>query len=109
MFQQHATRGPVKAAVKVTRKAVNRALDAAEPKLESAAAELEDLSRDAYKALRRTSVARLDDLKDGYGKLERRVRKELPKVANRKYASKNAGKIALVTVGVIALAIGIFR
>ena len=105
MFQQHVTRRHVKDAVRVTRKALNRALDAAEPKLETAAGELEDLTREAYKTLRSNSLARLDDIKQGYGKIEKRVRKQLPPAAK----SKRAAKIALVVAGVTALAFGLLR
>jgi hypothetical protein len=105
MFQQHVSRRHVKGAVKVTRKALNRALDAAEPKLESAAANLEDFSRDAYKTLRKNSLARLDDIKDGYAKIEKRVVKQLPPVSRR----KQVGKIALVAAGVAVVAFGLFR
>jgi len=109
MFQQHVTPRHVKGAVKVTRKAINHALDVAEPKLESAACELEDLTRDAYKKLRKSSLQRFDDLKSGYGKIERRVersvRKQLPPVMKR----KNAGKLALLAVGVTVLVVGLLR
>jgi hypothetical protein len=109
MFQHHVTPRHVKGAVKVTRKAINHALDAAEPKLESAACELEDLTRDAYKKLRKASLQQLGDIKSGYGKLERHlgrtVRKQLPPLARR----KNAGKMALIAVGIAALAIGLLR
>jgi hypothetical protein len=105
MFEQHVTRRPVKAAVKVTRQALNHALDVAEPRLESAAAELEDLSRDAYTALRKKSSAKLESWKDGYAKLERRARKELPKGLRR----KNAGTVALVALGIVGLAVVLFR
>jgi len=105
MFQQHVTRRPVRSAVKVTRQALNRALDAAEPKLESAAVELEDLTRDAYKNLRKASLSKLDDLKDGYGKLEKRVRKQLPPIAR----SRKAARVVLASAGVLALAFVLFR
>jgi hypothetical protein len=105
MFQQHVTRRHVKGAVKVTRKALNRALDAAEPRLEEAAAGLEDLSRDTYKALRKSSLARLDDLRDSYAKIEKRVVKQLPPPSRR----KQMGKLALVAAGVAVLAFGLFR
>jgi len=109
MFQHHVTPRHIKGAVKVTRKAINDALDAAEPKLESAASELEDLTRDAYKKLRKASLQQLGELKSGYGKLERhlgnKVRKQLPPLARR----KNAGKLALLAVGAVALAIGLLR
>lgn len=108
MFQQHITPRHVKGAVKVTRKAINHALDVAEPKLESAACELEDLTRDAYKKLRKSSLQKLDDLKSSYGKIERqvgrRVGKQLP-VMKR----KNAGKLALVAVGLTALVVVMLR
>ena len=107
MFHQHTTRRHVKSAVKVTRKALNRALDAAEPKLASAAGELEDLSRDAYAALRKTSLERIDDLKHGYDKIERRARKQLPKLV--KGRKMNPGKVALVCAGVTALAVGLLK
>ena len=105
MFQQHVTRRPVRTAVKVTRHALNHALDVAEPKLESAAVELEDLTRDAYKNLRKASLAKLEDLKDGYGKIEKRVRKQLPPAAR----SKRTARVLLASAGVLALAFVLFK
>ena len=104
LSRNHVTRRPVRLAVKATRSAINHALDVAEPRLERAASEIEDLSRDALKALRKTSLARLDDLADGYGRLEKRVRKQVPQLSRVR-----AGKVAMIAAGLAILAIGVFR
>jgi hypothetical protein len=101
----HVTRRPVREAVKATRAALNHALDVAEPRLEKAAGGLEDLSRDAVKALRETSRDRLDELKGTYSKLEKRMRKQLPK----KVTSQRLGKMALIAAGLALVTFGLFR
>src|SRR4051794_402663 len=105
MFQQHVTPRHVRGAVKVTRKALNHALDVAEPKLESAAADLEDWTVDTYKSLRKSSLSKLDGLKGSYGSLEKRVRKQLPPVARKVSTST----YLLVAAGVTALLVGLLR
>lgn len=105
LARHHVTRRPVRQAMKITREAVNHALDVAEPRIERAACDLEDLSRDALKALRRRSTEQLDELLDGYGRLEKRVRKRLPPTLTR----QRVGKVALIAAGLAILAFGIFR
>jgi hypothetical protein len=104
LVKHHVSRAPVRRAVKVTREALNHALDVAEPRLEQAAVDLEDLTRESLKALRKSSIARLDDLKGGVGKLEKRVRKQIPGRSRRRL-----GQLALVAAGVTVLGIFLFR
>ena len=103
--RNHVTRGPVRQAVKITRSAVNHALDLAEPRLEKAAGDLEDLSREALASLRKSSLERLDDLKGGYGRIEKRLRKRVTPMLSR----QRWGKVALVAAGLAILAFGVFR
>ncbi|HET9768736.1 MAG TPA: hypothetical protein VFS60_17960 [Thermoanaerobaculia bacterium] len=103
--RNHITRGPVRQAVKITRSAVNHALDLAEPRLEKAAGDLEDLSRDALTALRKSSLERLDDFKGGYGRIEKRLRKRVTPLLSR----QRVGRVALVAAGLAILAFGVFR
>lgn len=103
--RNHITRGPVRQAVKITRSAVNHALDLAEPRLEKAAGDLEDLSRDALTALRKSSLERLDDFKGGYGRVEKRLRKRVTPLLSR----QRIGKLALIAAGIAILAFGVFR
>jgi hypothetical protein len=103
--RNHVTRGPVRQAVKITRSAVNHALDLAEPRLEKAASDLEDLSRDALTALRKSSLERLDDFKGGYGRIEKRLRKRVTPLLSR----QRVGKVALIAAGIAILAFGVFR
>lgn len=105
LARHHVTRRPVRQAMKITREAVNHALDVAEPRIERAACDLEDLSRDALKSLRKRSAEQLDGLLDGYGRLEKRVRKRLPTTLTR----QRVGKVALIAAGLAILAFGIFR
>ena len=105
LARNHVTRRPVRQAVKLTRSAVNHALDLAEPRLEKAACDLEDLSRDALTALRKSSLERLDDLKGGYGRIEKRLRKRVTPMLSR----QRVGKVALVAAGLAILAFGVFR
>ncbi len=103
--RHHVTQRPVRQALKITREAVNHALDVAEPRIERAACDFEDLSRDALKSLRKRSAAQLDDLLGGYGRLEKKMRKRLPATLAR----QRFGKLALIAAGVAILAFGIFR
>ncbi len=103
--RNHVTRGPVRQAVKITRSAVNHALDLAEPRLERAAGDLEDLSREALASLRKSSLERLDDLKGGYGRIEKRLRKRVTPLLSR----QRVGKVALIAAGIAVLAFGVFR
>jgi len=103
--RNHITRGPVRQAVKITRSAVNHALDLAEPRLEKAAGDLEDLSRDALTALRKSSLERLDDFKGGYGRIEKRLRKRVTPMLSR----QRVGKVAMIAAGIAILAFGVFR
>lgn len=105
LARHHVTRRPVRQALKITREAVNHALDVAEPRIERAACDFEDLSRDTLKALRKRSAAQLDDLLDGYGRFEKRMRKRLPTTLGR----QRFGKVALIAAGVAILAFGVFR
>ena len=98
------TKRRVRTAVKVTKKALNRALDAAEPRLEAAAVELSDLSRDAYKTMQKGTRDGLADLRSNYGKIERKIRR---RVAPSRPVS--AGKVALVAAGLAAVAVGLLR
>ena len=105
LTRNHVTRRPVRQAVKITRSALNHALDAAEPKLERAVGDLEDLSRDALKALRKSSLSRLDDIKGAYGRVEKRVRKQLPAMSAR----QRVGKLALIAAGLVLVSVALFR
>ena len=100
--QSTLTKRRVRGAVKVTRKALNHALDAAEPRLEAAAVELSDLSRDAYKSVQKSTRQGVADLRRNYNKLERKIRRKPSR-------SVSAGKLALVAAGVAALAVGLLR
>jgi hypothetical protein len=105
LSRNHVTRRPVRQAVKITRSALNHALDVAEPKLERAVGDLEDLSRDCLKALRKSSLERLDDVKDVYGRVEKRVRKQLPAAPTR----HRVGKLALIAAGLVLVTVALFR
>jgi hypothetical protein len=103
--KQMTTRRRIRGAVKATRKTLNRALDAAEPRLEAAAEDLQDLGRDAAKVVRAKSREGLKEIRSGYGKIERQVRGKLS-------PSKKTGpgaKAALVAAGVAAIAVALFR
>ena len=104
LVKHHVSRAPVRRAVKITREALNHALDVAEPRLERAAIDLEDLTRDSLEALRRSSIARLDDLKGGVDKLEKRVRKQIPGASRRR-----VGRVFLIAAGVTVLGIFLLR
>lgn len=105
MFSRHtATRRKIRGAVKVTRKTLNRALDAAEPRLEAAAEDLQDLGRDAAKLVRVKSREGLQEIRSGYGKLERQVRGKLAPAR-----PKSGAKAALLAAGVAAIAVALFR
>ena len=105
MMENHKlTKRRVRSAVKVTRKALNRALDAAEPRLQTAAVELSHFGRGAYDAVQKGSRQGLEGLMGNYGRIERRVRrrvKGLPQLG--------AGRWALVAAGVAVLAVGLLR
>lgn len=105
LARNHVTRRPVRQAMKITREAVNHALDVAEPRIERAAGDLEDLSRDALKVLRKRSLEQLEGFVDGYGRLERRVKKQLPPTLRR----QRLGRVALIAAGLAILAFGVFR
>jgi hypothetical protein len=100
----HVTKKPVRQAIKITRSALNHALDVAEPRIERAAGDLEDLSRDAITALRKKSRAQIDDLMTAYGRVEKRVRKQLPRHRGLRIAV-----VALVAAGVAALVAALYR
>jgi hypothetical protein len=104
LSRQTATRRRIRGAVKVTRKTLNRALDAAEPRLEAAAIELQDLGRDAVKVVRSKSRDGLSEIKSGYGKLERQVRGRIAPARPRRGA-----KVALLAFGVAAIAVALFK
>jgi hypothetical protein len=108
----------VRATVKSAKRLVNDALDRAEPRLEEAAASLEVLGKDAMRAARRASDRGLAELKTGYsrvgkevaagyGRLEKKVRKASRR--SDKVVRRNPGKAALVTAGLVTLAIGLLR
>jgi len=103
--RHHVTQRPVRQALKITRSALNHALDVAEPRVERAACDLEDLSRDALKVLRARSLERLDDLKGGVRHLDKSLRKQLPRSLRR----QRIGKLALIAAGIAVLAFGLFR
>lgn len=98
LARNHVTRRPVRQAVKVTRTALNHALDVAEPRLEKAAGDLEDVTRDILKSLRKRSLERLDDIKDGYSRLERRALKQLPSRSRQRW-----GAVALIAAGLVVV------
>ena len=102
--QTTLTKRRVRSAVKITRKALNQALDAAEPRLEAAAVELSDLGRDAYKSVQKGTRQGVADLRRNYGKLERKIRRQA-----KPSRSVSAGKLALVVAGVAAVAVGLLR
>ena len=102
--QSTLTKRRVRSAVKVTRKALNQALDAAEPRLEAAAVELSDLGRDAYASVRKGTRQGVADLRRNYGRLERKIRRQA-----KPSRSVSAGKLALVAAGVAAIAVGLLR
>jgi len=104
LVRHHVSRRPVRRAVKITREALNHALDVAEPKIEKAAVELEDFSRDTWKTLRKGSLERLDDLRGNLDQLEKQVRRKVPGASRR-----NVGKIALVAAGLAVLSIAIWK
>ena len=103
MFSKRTARRSIRGAVKKTRKTLNRALDAAEPRLEKAALELRDLGSDAAKTVRARSLDGLSELKSGYGKLERKVRNRIspPK--------RHGAKAALLAAGVAAIAVALLK
>jgi hypothetical protein len=103
LARNNISKRPVRQAVKITRSALNHALDVAEPRLEKAAGDLETLSRDALKALRETSLSRLDDINSS--RFVKRLRKRLP-VAQPRH---RVGKVALVAAGLAVIAFAIFR
>jgi hypothetical protein len=105
LSRNHVTRRPVRQAVKITRNALNHALDVAEPRLERAACDLEDLTRDGLKSLRRTSLDKLDYLKAGVGIAEKRLRRRVTPLLSR----QRVGKVALIAAGIAILAFGVFR
>jgi hypothetical protein len=96
------TKRRVRSAVKVTRKALNRALDAAEPRLEAAVTEISGLGRDAVKSVQKGTRRSLADLRGNYGRLERKIRRKPARVVT-------PGKVALVAAGVAAIAVGLLR
>jgi len=102
MFDNNISKRPVRQAVKMTRSALNHALDVAEPRLEKAAGDLEMLSRDALKALRETSLSRLGDISSS--RFVKRLRKRLPAQPRRR-----AGKVALIAAGLAVIAFALFR
>jgi hypothetical protein len=99
------TKRRVRGAVKTTRKALNRALDAAEPRLEAAAVEIQELGQDAFTALRKGTRRGVKTLGVSYGQLERKVRRQLPRAVR----STSPGKVALVAAGIAAIAVGLLR
>ena len=105
LSRNHVTRRPVRQAVKITRSALNHALDVAEPRLERAACDLEDLSRDALATLRKRSLDRLDYVKAGIGIAEKRLRRRVRPLLSR----QRIGKVALIAAGIAILAFGVFR
>jgi hypothetical protein len=100
----HVTKKPVRQAMKITRSALNHALDVAEPRIEQAAIDLEDLSRDAIKTLRKRSRAQIEDLRDGYDRIEKRIRRRIPR-----HRVARVAVVALVAAGVAALIAALFR
>lgn len=105
MLSRHtATRHRIRGAVKATRKTINRALDAAEPRLEAAALELQGLGRDAARAVRAKSRVGLAEIRHGYGRLERRVRSRFaPRRQHR------GARMALLGAGIAAIAVALLK
>lgn len=102
MLNHHSTtKRRVRGALKTTRKAVNRALDAAEPRLESAAIGVQELGEEAYEALRKGTRQGFAKIEDGYGQIQRKLRRQKRRVSG--------GKVALVAAGIAALAVGLLR
>jgi hypothetical protein len=93
----------VRGAVKTTRKALNRALDAAEPRLEAAVVELQDFGGEAVASLRKGARKGLAQLDGGYGRLAKRMRRGV------KGRSFGPGKVALLAAGVAAITLGLLR
>ena len=106
MLASHSTltKRRVRSAVKVTRKALNRALDAAEPRLEEAVVGISDLGRDAYKTVQKGSRQGLAEIKSNYGRIERKLRRQV-----RPSRTISPGKLALMAAGVAAIAVGLLR
>jgi hypothetical protein len=105
LARNHLTKRPVRQAVKITRDALNHALDVAEPRLEKAAGDLEAFSRDALKSLRDTSLSRLDDLSSSrLGKNLKKLRKNIP--GQRRHRGRN---VALVAAGLAVCAFFFLR
>jgi hypothetical protein len=106
MLSNHTlTKRRVRGAMKTTRKALNRALDAAEPRLEKAAVEIQGIGEDAFTALRKGTRHGLSALESGYGQLERKVRRQLPRAVR----STSPTKVALIAAGIAAIAVGLLR
>ena len=105
LSRNHVTRRPVRQAVKITRSALNHALDVAEPRLERAAGDLEDLSRDALATLRKRSLHKLDYVRAGIGIAEKRLRRRVTPLLSR----RRLGKVAWIAAGLAILAFGVYR
>lgn len=99
------TKRRVRSAVKTTRKAVNKALDVAEPRLEAAAAEIHDLGQEAVSALRKGTRQGLAALETGYGQIERKIRRRI----NPPARGLTTGKVALLAAGLAAVTVGLLR
>ncbi|HVS02313.1 MAG TPA: hypothetical protein VMT16_06045 [Thermoanaerobaculia bacterium] len=108
LLQRNTTRRRVRRAVKTTKRALNDALDRAEPGIERAAEALEELGRDGIEAARSYSRQGATELRKGYSRVESQVmgmgRKGGRKLSRK--ARRNPGKAALIVAGVAVIALG---
>ena len=110
MFAQNDTKKKVKSAVRRTRRAIDRAIDSVEPRLTEAAVTLEGLGKDArgaYQTVRKQSQDGLRGVVSGYEKIGSQVRDLRGRKQRRQ--RRTASKAALLTVGAVALVLGVFR
>jgi hypothetical protein len=108
MIHNGVTRRRVRKAVKTTRKAMNRALDRAEPRLEEAAVALEGLRRDTARKLREQSAHGVERLRTEIGRVETRVLGRTSKKMRRQ-TERHPGRATLVAIGLVAIIVGLMR
>lgn len=101
------TKRRVRKAVKTTRRAMNRALDRAEPRLEDAAVALEDLRRDTARRIREQSANGVDRLRLGIGRVEARVLGRTTK--GKRLIGDHPGRTTLIALGLMAIVVGLMR
>jgi hypothetical protein len=105
MFRtHHRVERRIRGAVKNTRRALDRALDAAEPRLEAAAVELQRMGGDTVATLRQETRRGLARIDAAYGHLTKRFRRE-------RRRSVAPGKLVLLGagIGVAALTFGLLH